>query len=281
MEPQEKQALLQEPDLDLYAPFGVQEHNFHDYHKFVYLKEEAISKRLTSFAGLSWGMVIKGFEYFEPQPDMIKVGQSMIPVDQLQAIADEKYEKAVRRYLEKVNSENGQPVEEEYPTAPADVREAQSGKIIYDLPMGIVWGTFYVNGEGRDFLAGDTEVSLGKEPNTRKLNTLKAAYTDAMKRGSRMFGVGAYLTEVGSAKTRVADYRTLKKWLAERYPNDPRFWEIEKAKEGLMEEMNAFYPSIYKSREDVGTALINMRILSFDQDNYYDIRKSLIKYAEA
>lgn len=239
----------------LMAPFPLGSHAIHAYHKFVYLKEFAISTRLTTVLGVgNWSKKIVSVQHFPAGPPYIKRGSDFVPATP--------------------TSTDG-----ELATMPQGVQ--------YDKPSVVVIGEMTVRfPDGteatRSSVGGDSEVALGKEPATRLVNTIKAADTDLLKRLARQFGVGLYLTELSTASVPVNSIETLRIWLNERYPDDIRFWQINDASEFLLQRLSGAFPDVYPDPESI-IAIKNELEMPSGQgflDNFYRIEAGLVRYAQ-
>lgn len=229
------QALLQPDTLSeqhieaLYIPFSVSEHYFHNYWNFCYLKEEAINLRLTRVVGLNWSKRVTKQEWFSAGPDVVNRDGALVtlPPPDL-ALGDDG------EFLQ---------------------TQQRPRNVIHDKPLALVHGYVEICGIRRYEVGGDVDVNLGREPNTRRPNTTKAAYTDFLKRASRQFGIGLYLTELQNVK----DHAQLRAWLNERYPSDWRFFTPGRAQQAMVEHLidQELYSDIEAVKEAVSSLGIN------------------------
>jgi hypothetical protein len=240
----------------LYKPFSITEHEFHPYFNFVYLKEQAINKRLTEVFGNNWSFVPERYDWFEAGESCVKVAGNLMELS-----------KAELSGLISKNPDTGK----------YNFNELE---VVHDIPASIAHGKLTVNGVTRGGIGGDVDVSLGKEPNQRKINTIKASYTDLLKRLARMWGVGLYLTQVGKS---VKDANSLRARLHEMFPDDMRFFAPAESAQVLIDSLGAKYPNVYENTEAVKTVMTKLRIPGgqYVIDNWYKVESALIEYAKS
>lgn len=212
----------------LYAPFAPEEHEFHPFFKFAYLKEEAINRRLREVFGIAgWSKTFIGDPVYLPASE---------PVVEEVFAGDKRARMLLSSFAEytEVEYEDGKVyqvtgVKEDGGKARKEL------KIVHDIPAVLYHGCLRINWHGHvaeyHAVGGDVLTDLGKEPGTRLMNTYKAADTDLLKRLARHIGVGLYLTEIKTAGYKIENEADLTKWLRETYGVMP----LRDCKAALME----------------------------------------------
>lgn len=177
----------------LMFPFRADEHDWHPYFGFVYLREEAINRRLNEVFGVcGWSKVVTNVEWIPEGVPVVKLGKRQsVLLDQ---------------YPGQVVAEGGNYYE-------LIGEERRLLDVVFDIPACMTYGYIEATLDGqtarRYTVGGDVLTDLGKERGAQTMNTRKASDTDLLKRGARQFGVGLYLTEVPKGTTE----QDFPKWL--------------------------------------------------------------------
>lgn len=203
----------------LYRPFSASDHAFHPYHKFCYIKEEAINERLTSVFGLGWSKVILKQEYIPAGVPVVDVGGGVLLSDYSNLTGNQIIPTA-KGWSEVVigQNENGEEVEKFQPLKVIDDIPVvlTHGYIEAHFPVTDIHGNIGYKAARRDSVGADVLTNLGKEPGAKLMNTYKASDTDLLKRCGRQFGIGLYLTELPKDE-KIETKEALKGWLKREY----------------------------------------------------------------
>jgi hypothetical protein len=242
---------------ELYRPFVAEDHEFHPFHKFCYLKEEAISTRLTSVLGIAgWSKIIEQRQEIPAGVPVVKFGKDnktevLLSNYPGKVVAREGRYYEVLQGTRKVNKavldDKGIPVKDGDKVRMEQVEEDYDDEVelsvVFDVPCVLVHGYMSIRDPQtgaeaiRYTTGGDVLTSLGKEYNNQLMNTYKSADTDFLKRGARMFGVGLYITELPK-KDKIESVEALEKWLEREYGVKP----VSVAKREVASDLYEWYP---------------------------------------
>ncbi len=204
----------------LYAVFPADQHEFHPYFDFCYLKEEAINTRLTDVLGpFGWDKVVVKRQYIPAGEPVIE-----IEVPNPNGKGKQKAHYLLSNYPGEVITEDGG-----YFAVTRDdahqITNRRELKVVQDIPVVMSHGYMTirhtVDGVLREATrwstGGDVLTDMGKERGARLLNTYKGADTDLLKRCARQFGVGLYLTQLSTANPKVKNLKDLENWIRAHY----------------------------------------------------------------
>jgi hypothetical protein len=292
---------------ELYKPFAITQYEQHSYHKFFYVKEEAINRRLTKVFGVDgWSLIDLKHEYIPPTEPQVKAGSTYIPLSQFELeplvavlvsseaddFVDQKISPDVpipisvarTKYEEELSSGNAiiQVVEELEWEKRHRINSMNGHEIVHPEGYFLITGGLKC-GDGIRYGIGTSEVgNLGKG-DIRITNTAKGGYTDLLKRLARLWGIGLHLTELTKSVKTIDDLRT---WLHNRYPNDPRYMDEKVAKLQLVKDLEEEAPyfkgeDLKDSGQRVKDAMTVLKIPEggWVVHNYFDAKKMLIDYA--
>ena len=274
--------------LALRRPFALGQHEWHNYFNICYLKEQAINDRLTQVLGSQWQKVVTERMYMPAQEPSVKIGEIDVFLSQAYPQGYEMYElrgkvmvraKTDHQAQEPPPALDGILAEEfnfDLPTGNGNNRQPNGREVRFDVPIVMTFGYIEYNGVRRDSVGGDVLLSLGKEYNTRLMNTYKGSDTDLLKRCARYWGVGLYLTQLSAAGFPVKDNESLRRFLHDQYPNDYRFLPPKEAAATLFQSLHSKCPDVYKTGQDVVEAL-SRNSLTMNPDRYYAIEAKLLE----
>jgi hypothetical protein len=258
-------ALEHEKAALLAMPFLPHEYEYLSYNKFWYVKEPVITQRLRKVFGLSYSViysepVVKDFESsVKLQPKdangKVKGKQSLI---RLSEMGTSILNWAGKWYQKGVTSDEPSPLIV-YEGVPVTSVTCTIAYIINGLP-------FSVSNVGSAPLG-----SLGQSPSDRYENSIKACFTDAYKRASRMLSIGLELLTLENTGS---DETSMQLALHKAYPDDVRYWSLPQAKQQLVHDLTD--SGLYENADGIRDALEHFKV-DTDQLNeeFYEARRLL------